>query len=109
MSLICFISYVSAVCEPECQNGAACVSNDACNCPPTYTGSRCEIGREIKGKLDRYSATHCGMKRVFFVHYRENVSANEVEYIIVTAQYYCLALNCPYPQAVHSNNSSVLC
>ena len=34
------------MCEPECQNGAPCVSNDVCNCPIHYTGSRCEIGKK---------------------------------------------------------------
>ena len=29
-------------CDPPCQNKAPCVSTNKCNCPPSFTGDRCE-------------------------------------------------------------------
>ena len=36
---------LTANCIPECENGGICIRNSICQCPPGWSGGRCQTGK----------------------------------------------------------------
>jgi hypothetical protein len=41
-SVLCVALYHAATCTPPCENGGKCIHPNTCNCPSTWSGSRCQ-------------------------------------------------------------------